>query len=242
MAMGMVSVPYAIPHFQEELVVVEPPLPVGAWRAVAAGQNAFAVECFIDELAHAAGADPVEYRLGLLSDSTDSTRARNVLQLAAEKAGWGRAPEENRALGVAQYFSFGSWVAQVAEVSVEQTRENQNRIKVHKVVCVIDCGQCVNPDAVRAQMEGAIAMGVSVALKERVLFKEGKVTQATYQDYPILTFAEMPQVEIHIVPSDHPPGGVGEPGVPPVAPAVANAWYAATQQRLRALPMLQSES
>ena len=123
-------------------------------------------------------------------------------------------------------------MAQVAEVSVEH-----DQIHIHRIVCAIDCGQCVNPDAVRAQLEGAVAMGLSAALREKVIFENGKVIQATYNDYPILTFEEMPKVEVHIIPSHQPPGGVGEPGLPPVAPAVANAVYAASKKRLRGLPL-----
>ena len=230
MALEMVDVPYAIPNFTEEQVTVESPLPVGAWRSVGAGQNAFAIECFIDELAHTAAIDPLEYRLKLL---TNAPRAAAVLQLAAQKANWQSNLPQNHYQGIAQYRSFGSWVAQVAEISVLD-----KQIQVHRIVCAIDCGIAVNPDAISAQLEGAVAMGVSAALKEQVLFKDGKVTQANFEDYPILTFAELPPIEVHILPSQEAPGGVGEPGLPPVAPAIANAIYAATQQRLRKLPLV----
>ena len=230
MALTSTEVPYTIPNYTEEQLAVASPLPVGAWRSVAPGQNAFVVESFIDELAHAAGMDPLEYRLELLQHSP---RSQAVLQLAADKARWRSKLPEGHYQGIAQYNSFGSWVAQVAEVSVEQ-----DQIRVHRVVCAIDCGQCVNPDAVRAQLEGAVVMGVSAALKEKVLFENGKVTQATYTDYPILTFEEMPKVEVHIVTSHEPPGGVGEPGLPTVAPAIGNAVFSATQKRLRQLPFL----
>jgi len=228
MALTSMDVPYAISNFLEEQLTVESPLPVGAWRSVAPGQNAFVVECFIDELAHAVGQDPLEYRLALLQHSP---RSQAVLQLAADKARWRSKLPEGHYQGIAQYKSFGSWVAQVAEVSVED-----DQIRVHRVVCAIDCGQCINPDAVRAQLEGAVVMGMSAALKESVLFENGKVTQATYNDYPILTFEEMPKVEVHIIPSHEPPGGVGEPGLPTVAPAIGNAVFSATQKRLRQLP------
>ena len=229
MALSSAEEFYAIPNHVEEHLAMESPLPVGAWRSVAPGQNAFVVECFIDELAHAAGADPLEYRLELLQHAP---RAQAVLRLAADKARWSSSLTHGHSQGIAQYKCFGSWVAQVAEVSVEQ-----EKILVHRIVCAIDCGQCINPDAVHAQLEGAVAMGLSAALKEKVLFENGKVIQATYNDYPILTFEEMPKVEVYIIPSHQPPGGVGEPGLPPVAPAVANAVYAACNKRLRGLPL-----
>jgi CO/xanthine dehydrogenase Mo-binding subunit len=228
MALDMVQVPYAITNFTDERVVVESPLPVGAWRSVAAGQSAFAVESFIDELAHAAGRDPLEYRLQLLSHDP---RSANVLRHAADRAGWHVKLPAGRFQGVAFYQCFGSWVAQVAELSVDQ-----DTVTIHRIVCVVDCGLAVNPDTVCAQMEGAIAMGLSAAFKEQVLFRDGRVTQANLEDYPILSFAELPEIDVHIVPSHEPPGGVGEPGLPPLAPAVANAIFAATGKRFRALP------
>jgi len=230
MALTSTDVPYSIANYTEEQLALESPLPVGAWRSVAPGQNAFVVESFIDELAHAAGADPLDYRLALLQHSP---RSQAVLQLAADKAGWRNTLPQGHYQGIAQYKCFGSWAAQVADVSVDN-----DQIRVHRVVCAIDCGLCVNPDAVRAQLEGAVVMGMSAALKEKVLFENGKVTQATYNDYPILTYEEMPKVEVHIVPSQEPPGGVGEPGLPIVAPAIGNAVFAATQVRLRQLPFL----
>jgi isoquinoline 1-oxidoreductase beta subunit len=229
MALQMVSIPYDIPNYAEERVEVESPLPVGAWRSVGAGQNAFIVEGFMDELAHAAGADPLEYRLKLLPRAS---RSWTVLQYAAEKAFWGSALPDNHYRGIAHYESFGSRVAQVAELSVER-----DEIRIHKIVCAVDCGRCINPDAVSAQIEGAIAMGLSAALKEQVLFDNGMVTQSNLEEYPILTFAELPEIEVYIVPSTEPPGGIGEPGLPPVAPAVANAVFAATGKRLRKLPL-----
>ena len=228
MALDMVQVPYAITNFADERVVVEPPLPAGAWRSVAAGQSAFVVESFIDELAQAAGRDPLEYRLQLLSHDPRST---NVLQHAANKAAWHVELPQGHYQGIACYQCFGSWVAQVAELSVDQSM-----VTIHRIVCVVDCGQVVNPDAVCAQMEGAIAMGLSAAFKEQVLFRDGRVTQVSLEDYPILCFAELPEIDVYIVPSHEPPGGVGEPGLPPLAPAVGNAIFAATGKRFRALP------
>ena len=228
MALEMVEVPYDVANFSEDQVTVESPLPVGAWRSVGAGQNAFVVESFIDELAHSARIDPLEYRLKLLADSP---RSCAILQLAAEKAGWNSNLPKNHYQGIAHYQSFGSWVAQVAELTVEQ-----NQIHIHRIVCAIDCGQSINPDAVCAQIEGAIAMGLSAALKEQVIFKNGKVMQTIFEEYPILRFSELPLIDVYILPSNEPPGGVGEPGLPPVAPAVGNAIFAATKKRLRKLP------
>lgn len=222
-------VPYAIPHLREEHVEVKSAVPTGAWRSVGASQNAFAIECFVDELAHAAGRDPFEYRRSLLHDAP---RERAVLELAAEKAGWGTLLPAGRGRGIALYRSYGSIVAQVAEVTVVN-----DAIKVDRVVCAIDCGIAVNPDSVRAQMEGAIAFGLSAALLEKVRIEHGRVMQANFADYPILTLAEMPEVIVHIIESDAAPGGVGEPGVPVIAPVVANAIFAATGRRLRRLPL-----
>lgn len=224
-----VDMPYAIPNIREEQIEVPSPVPTGAWRSVGAGQNAFAIESFVDELAHAAGRDPFEYRRALLKDAP---RMRAVLEQAAAHAGWGRPLPPGRGRGMAIYRSFGSIVAQVAEVACAD-----NRVKVERVVCVIDCGVAVHPDAVRAQLEGAIVQGLSAALHEEVRIEGGRVTQSSFQDYPILTLAETPGIEVHIVKSTEPPGGVGEPGVPPIAPAVANAVFAATGKRLRRLPL-----
>jgi isoquinoline 1-oxidoreductase beta subunit len=228
-AMGCAKLPYAIPNVHVDFVEVKAPVPAGAWRSVGAGQDAFVVESFIDELAHAAGMDPFEYRLALLRDAP---RHRAVLELAATKAGWGTPPPAGRHRGIAVYRSFGSYVAEVAEVSVADAA-----IHVHRVVCALDCGRRVNPDTVRAQIEGGVAFGLSATLKEAITLAQGRVEQSTFEDYPILTLAEMPEVEVHIVESDEAPGGAGEPGVPPIAPAVANAVAAATGLRLRSLPL-----
>ena len=230
LALEGVDVPYAIANLREEHVEVDSPVPAGAWRSVGASNNAFAVECFIDELAHVAGRDPLAYRLALLPRSA---RHRAVLEHVAAAADWSAAAAPGQGRGIAVYESFGSVVAQVAEVSVDP----DNRIRVARVLCTIDCGRIVNPDTVRAQIEGSIAMGLSAALKEELRISQGRVQQATFADYPILMLAEMPEVEVHILPSEAPPGGVGEPGVPVIAPAVANAVYAATGRRLRALPL-----
>ena len=230
LALDMNHVPYAIPHFREERVRLEPPVPVGAWRGVAATQNAFVVEGFIDELAHAVARDPFEFRCALLKHEP---RGRAALELAATKASWNSPASRGRHRGIALYYGFGSWVAQVAEVSIS----DEQAVCVHRIVSAIDCGLAVNPDTLCAQLEGGIAMGLSAALKEEVAIAHGQVQQATFEDYPILTLAEMPQVEVHIVESRESPTGVGELGVLPVAPAVANAVFAATGQRLRTLPL-----
>jgi isoquinoline 1-oxidoreductase beta subunit len=229
LALDGTDLPYAIPHMREEHVETVSPVPTGPWRSVGASNNAFAIECFIDELAYIAGHDPLAYRLALLDDEP---RHRAVLELAAKKACWGGPLSPGHGRGVAVYRSFDSVVAQVVEVSVAG-----GAIRVERVVCAIDCGIAVTPDAVRAQLEGGIAFGLSAALHEEIRIDEGRVQQASLQDYPLLTLAEMPQVEVHIVPSQAAPGGVGEPGVPVIAPAVANAVFALTGQRLRRLPM-----
>jgi isoquinoline 1-oxidoreductase beta subunit len=225
-----VSNPYAIPNLREESVREDPGVPTGAWRSVGASQNAFAIECFIDELAHAAARDPFTYRQQLL---THQPRYQKVLELAARQSGWGQPLPTGQHRGIAFYYSFKSAVAQVAEVAVSP----EGAIRVHRVVCAVDCGVAVNPDSVIAQMEGGIVFGLSAALKGEITIEEGRVQQSTFEDYPILTLAETPAIEVYIVSSTDPPGGVGEPGVPPIAPAVANAVFAAAGQRLRSLPL-----
>ncbi len=209
------------------------PVPVLWWRSVGHSQNAFVMESVIDELASAAKQDPLEYRRRLLADHP---RDLGVLNLAAEKAGWGKPLPRGRARGLAVHESFGSWVAEVAEVSLDS-----GRVRVHRVVCAIDCGICVNPEGVRAQMESGIVYGLSAALYGRITLKEGRVQQSNFHDYMVLRMPEMPLVEVHIVPSGEKSGGAGEPGTPPIAPAVANAIFALTGRRLRSLPFDLSE-
>ncbi len=229
LSLGSVSVPYAIANLRMAESRTDPGLPTGAWRSVAASQNAFAVESFIDELADAAGADPYEYRRALLAEAP---RHRAVLERAAEASGWGEALPADWGRGIAVYHSYGSWVAQVAEVSVQN-----GAFRVERVVCVVDCGVAIDPQGIEAQMEGGIAFGLSAALKEHISLEQGAVVEKDFRAYPLLRFSEMPEVEIHIISSQQSPGGVGEPGVPPVAPAVANALFAATGLRLRRLPL-----
>ncbi|MFQ5994839.1 MAG: molybdopterin cofactor-binding domain-containing protein [Acidiferrobacterales bacterium] len=225
-----VNVPYEIVHRREEYIEDDPGVPWGYWRSVGASQNAFVVEGFVDELAHAARQDPFEFRRLWL---THEPRCRAVLELAAEKAGWGNPSKKDRHQGIALYHCFESYVAEVAEVSVSAMGE----IKVQRVVCAVDCGTTINPDGVRSQIEGAVAFGLSAALKGEITIENGCVQQATFADYPLITMADMPEVEVHILTNRQSPGGVGEPGVPPIAPAVANAVFAATGKRRRRLPL-----
>jgi len=228
---GAVDMRYEIPNIHLEYVRIDVPVPVGFWRSVGHSHNAFAVESFIDELAHATKKDPLEFRLHLLKRHP---RARRVLEAAAEKAGWGRPMTKGHGRGIAQHFSFGSYIAQVAEVSVNK---EDGMIRVHRIVCAVDCGPVINPGIIAAQMEGGIIFGLSGALKERVSFAHGGVQSTNFHNYGILRMSETPEIEVHIVKSDAKLGGIGEPGVPPAAPAVANAVFDATGIRVRRLPM-----
>ena len=228
---GASDAPYLkdIPNHRVDLHSPKTGIPVLWWRSVGHSHTAFVMESLIDELAQAAGKDPVEYRRALLKNHR---RHLGVLNLAVEKAGWGRRPPQGRARGVAVHESFGSFAAQVAEVSVED-----GRIRVHRVVCAVDCGIAVNPETIAAQMESGIAFGLSAALHSALHIKDGRVQESNYHDYRVLRMNEMPVVEVHIVPSTEKPGGIGEVGVPPIAPAVANAVAVLTGQRLRELPL-----
>jgi len=228
---GLENMEYEVPNVAVEYVRTDTPVPVGFWRSVGSSHNAFTVESFVDELANAAGKDPIEFRLTLLKKHP---RARRVLQTAAEKAGWGKPLSKGQARGIAYHFSFGSYVAQVAEVSVNQ---QDGTIKVHKVTCAVDCGSVVNPAIIQNQMMGGLTMGLSAALKEKVEFAKGGVKSENFSDYELLRMSEAPEVDVHIVKSGEKSGGIGEPGVPPIAPAVANAVFAAIGARVRRLPM-----
>ncbi len=227
---GLANLPYAIPNVKVDWVKFQPGVRTWFWRSVGSTQNAFFSECFIDELAHAAGKDPFEFRRALLAQQP---RHKAVLELAAQKAGWGTALAAGRARGIAVAESFGSYVAQVAEVSMEDGKP-----RVHRVVIAADVGTVINPNQVAAQMEGAMVYGLSAALYGQITFKDGKVEQSNFHDYPIVRMNEMPKVEVHLVKSTEAPGGVGEPGTPPIAPAVANALFALTGERIRALPIV----
>ena len=227
---GAADLPYRIPNLAVSWQIAPAGVPVIWLRSVGHTHTAFVVEGFLDELAHAAKQDPYEYRRALLAKDS---RHRRVLELAAEKAGWGQPLAEGVGRGIAVHQSFGSYVAHVAEASVSP----EGKIRVHRVVCAIDCGPVVNPDSIRAQMEGCIAFGLTATLYGEITFAEGRVQQRNFHDYPIVRMNEMPAVEVHIVETADKMGGVGEPGVPPVAPAIANAVFAATGKRIRKLPI-----
>jgi isoquinoline 1-oxidoreductase beta subunit len=226
---GASNLPYAVPNIRVDLVTTDVKVPVLWWRSVGSTHTAYSTEVFIDELARAAGKDPVAFRRGLLRDHP---RHLGVLNLAAEKAGWGAPLPEGRFRGVAVHESFNTYVAQVAEISLTP----EGGIKVERVVCAVDCGIAINPDIIRAQMEGGIGFGLGAVLKGEITLDGGRVEQANFDTYQVLTIEEMPTVEVHIVPSTASPTGVGEPGVPPIGPAVANAVQAATGKPMRALP------
>lgn len=229
-AEGAFDLPYALPNRHVEHVLTHEPVPVGIWRSVGHSYNAFFTECFLDECAHAAGRDPFEFRRALLAQAP---RHRKVLEVAAGKAGWGAALAKGQGRGIALAESFHSIVAQVAEVDIAAGKP-----RVRRIVCAIDCGFAVNPDTVAAQMEGAIVFGLSAALHGEITVRNGRVEQGNFPDYDMVRLADTPQIEVHIVNSgiEH-LGGVGEPGTPPVAPAVCNAIFAATGRRIRSLPI-----
>jgi isoquinoline 1-oxidoreductase beta subunit len=227
---GASDLPYAIPNLLVTYALVDPGIPVGFWRSVGHSQNAYVTECFLDELAAAARHDPLGLRLRLLEYQP---RHRGVLERAAEAAGWGDPLPEGRSRGIAVAESFASYVAQVAEVTVS----DDGTVRVHRVVCAVDCGMTVNPDTIEAQMQSGIVYGLSAALMGEITLHKGRVQQGNFHDYPVLRMDQMPRVEVHIVTSDAAPGGIGEPGTPPIAPAVANAVFAATGRPVRSLPI-----
>jgi len=227
---GAANMPYAIPHIAVELHSPDIAVPVQWWRSVGSTHTAFAVETFIDQLAAAAGKDPLEFRRSLLSAHP---RHLGVLELAAEKAGWGGALPAGRGRGIAVHESFNSFVAQVAEVTVH----DNDTFSVDRVVIAVDCGIAVNPDIIRAQMEGGMGFGLSAALSSEITLQEGRVMQSNFHDYTVLRIDQMPSVEVHIVKSAQPPTGVGEPATPVIAPAVANALYDVTGRRFGKLPL-----
>jgi isoquinoline 1-oxidoreductase beta subunit len=227
---GSKTLPYDIPNLQVDVHYAKTGVPVLWWRSVGHTHTALATEVFLDEVAKAAGKDPVEYRRALLAKHP---RHLGVLNLAAEKAGWGTPLAAGRARGVAVHESFNSFVAEIAEITIKPDKS----FTVDRVVCAVDCGIAVNPDVIAAQMEGGIGFGLSAALHEQITLKGGEVEQSNFTDYAILRASEMPKVEVHIVPSGEKPTGVGEPGVPPIAPAVANAVFAATGKPVRKLPL-----
>lgn len=228
---GAANMPYAIANLKVDLTTVDVKIPVLWWRSVGSTHTAYAVETFIDELAAAGKRDPVAFRLEMLDKHP---RHAAVLKLAAEKAGWGTPLPQGRFRGVALHESFSTFVAQVVEISAKSGGE----FSVDRVVCAVDCGTAINPDQVRAQMEGGIGFGLGAILQEELSLTKGVVDQQNYDTYTPLRLNQMPKIEVHIVPSTEPPSGVGEPGMPPIGPAVANALRVATGKTVRKLPIL----
>jgi len=233
---------YGIPNYLIEYVLAETPVPLGWMRSVYAMQAAFALETFIDELAIAAGKDPMKYRLQLLAKEQDlsyftttwhTARMRGVLQLAAEKSGWDKPLPAGRFRGVACFGCFASYMAEVVEITMEKDQP-----RVHRVVAAVDCGQVVNPSILEQQIQGGIVYGLANALRAKITIEKGRVVQGNFDDYAPLRMEETPAVEVYAVPSQEAPTGIGEPSVPPIAPALCNAIYAATKKRIRALPIL----
>jgi isoquinoline 1-oxidoreductase beta subunit len=231
---GLRDLPYDIPNVRIEWVDKDVGVPVGFWRSVGSSQNGFIVESFVDELAHQAGQDPYEYRRALLGKSP---RHKAVLELVATKANWGAPLPAGHGRGIAVCFSYASYAAHVAEVSVAA----DGTVRVHRLVCAIDCGIAVNPDQVKAQMEGGAVYALTATLYGLITFDAGRVQQTNFHNYPMMRIAEVPATEVHILDSGQAPGGLGEPGVPTVAPAVCNAIFAATGKRIRRLPISKDE-
>jgi isoquinoline 1-oxidoreductase beta subunit len=225
---GIADIEYTIPNIQVEYHAPDAGIPVSYWRSVGFSQNTFFTESFLDELAHLAGQDPLAYRRKLLAKSP---RMLAVLNLAADKAGYGKAPA-GRFHGISVTNNIGSFNAQVAEVSV-----TGGKLKIHKITCAVDCGQVIHPDIIAQQMQSGVVYGLSAALKGEITINKGRVVQNNFDDYDPLRIDEMPVVEVHIVPSTAAPGGIGEASTPTTAPAVANAIFAATGKRLRSLPL-----
>ena len=228
---GAVHLVYSLPNFHVEYIRKEPPgIPTAFWRSVGPSHSVFVVESFIDELAAAAKRDPVAYRRGLLDNEP---RARAVLDLAAEKGGWGQPLPKGAGRGVSLQHVFGSYMAQVAEVEVA----SDGSVRVKRVVCAVDCGSVVNPNTIEAQVQGAVIFGISAALHGEITLRNGRVQQSNFDDYQVLRINEAPAIEVHIVRNNEAPGGMGEPGTSAIMPAIANAVFAATGKRLRKLPI-----
>jgi isoquinoline 1-oxidoreductase beta subunit len=230
---GAADLLYGIPNLQVDLHTPKIGVPVQWWRSVGHSHTGFSVEAFFDEVAHLGGKDPYQLRRKLLAAQP---RMLATLDLAAQKAGWGSPLPKGVGRGIATHFSFDSYVAQVIEASVEK-----GAVRVHRIVCAVDCGTVVNPNQVRAQMEGGIIYGLSAALKSEITLENGRVQQSNFHDFEVIRMSEAPPIEVHIVPSDERPTGVGEPGVPPVASALANALFAAIGKRVRHLPIRPSD-
>ncbi|HSP14641.1 MAG TPA: xanthine dehydrogenase family protein molybdopterin-binding subunit [Thermoanaerobaculia bacterium] len=241
---GLDDLPYSVPNYRIEFTPIASVVPRGWWRSVEYSINGFVINSFLDEVAHATGKDPIELQLSLLTPGKriegegaakaypfEVDRLRRVIEVVRDRSGWGKRLAEGRGRGFAAQRSFLSYVAQVADVSI-----TKDGLKVDRIVCAIDCGTAVNPDGIAAQVEGAIAYGLTAALHGEITTAGGAVQQSNFHDYPLLRIGEMPVVEVHIVPSTAAPTGTGEPGLPPAAPAIANAIFAATGKRLRKLP------
>ena len=223
--------PYAIPNILVDYVRDEPPgLTTGWWRGVGPTHNIFVVESFIDELAAATKTDPVAFRRSMLAEQP---RVLGVLDLAAEKAGWGSPLPDGVGRGVSVQFAMGTYISQIAEVEVTKNGE----VKVRRVVCAVDCGQIVNPDTIVAQIEGGIIFGISAVLWEEITIEGGRVEQTNFNDYRVLRINETPTIEVYLVKNEEAPGGIGEPGTVGIAPAVTNAIFATTGRRIRKLPI-----
>ena len=228
---GIATLKYEVPNFLVDYVMTDPGVPVGFWRSVGCSHNGYIAECFVDEMAKAAGKDPLEFRRGMLAKEP---RPLGVLNFAAEKAGWSKPLVAGRYRGIAMVESFSTFVAQVAEISLDR---KSGTVQVHRVVAAVDCGRYVNPETIRAQIEGAIIYGLTAALKGEITIAKGRVEQSNFNDYDMIRINEAPPVEVHIVESKDGPGGIGEPGTPPIAPAVCNAIFAATGKPVRRLPI-----
>tara|TARA_Y100000590_G_scaffold77997_1_gene86616 strand:+ start:35567 stop:37693 length:2127 start_codon:yes stop_codon:yes gene_type:complete len=226
---GAKHIPYQIPNMQVDYQMTKTDIPLGFWRSVYSSQNAFANECFMDELAEKAGKDPINFRLELLPENS---RDASVIELVADRSGWKSFSNGPIYQGFSSHKSFGTWVAQVARVSVEN-----NQIKVHEVHCAVDCGLVINPNIVKTQISSAIIYGLSATLKSKITIDDGKVVESNFDDFDVIRMDETPKIKVYLVDSDKPPKGVGEPGLPPIAPAVTNAVYVATGKRFRQLPI-----
>jgi isoquinoline 1-oxidoreductase beta subunit len=240
------TIPYATPNIRIEYTLAVSSAPRAWWRSVEHSSSGFVVESFVDELAHAAGEDPLAFRLKLIGDwrkipqfgegpdypPLDTGRLKAVLQLAADKSGWGKPLPKGEGRGIAGFFSFDTYVAAVAEVAA-----NSKGIKVQRIVCGVDCGRAVNPNGVRAQVESAAIYALTATLKDAITVERGRIAQSNFNDYEMIRMNEAPPIEVHIVHSQEAPTGIGEPTVPVIAPAICNAIYAVTGKRLRRLPI-----